>query len=158
MTEWKRRLTTEALSKADLRRGRQGFNTACAPCHTLYGEGGKAGPDLTGGGRANLDYLLENIVDPSASVSADFRMSVLELKDGRVLNAVVLARNDLSITAQTMTESVTLARADMAGIQSSELSLMPDGLLDSLAPGQAIDLIAYLMHPLQVPVPESQEH
>jgi len=48
---------------------------ACAACHTLYGEGGKVGPDLTGGGRDNLDYLLENIVDPSAVVTADFRMS-----------------------------------------------------------------------------------
>ena len=58
---------------------------------TLYGEGGKVGPDLTGGGRNNLDYLLENIVDPSAVVTADFRMSIVELKDGGVLNGLVAA-------------------------------------------------------------------
>ena len=55
----------------------------CASCHQLYGYGGEIGPDLTGAGRDNLDYLLENIVDPSASVSADFRMVVVAMNDGR---------------------------------------------------------------------------
>src|SRR5204863_7042516 len=64
MGRWKARLTVAALLKADLSRGRTVFNTACAACHTLYGEGGKVGPDLTGSGRENLDYLLENILDP----------------------------------------------------------------------------------------------
>ena len=73
------------------------FNTACASCHTLYGEGGKVGPDLTGGGRNNLDYLLENIVDPSAVVTADFRMSILDLKDGRVLNGLIAAKKNNKI-------------------------------------------------------------
>ena len=51
-----------------------------APC---TGKAAKLGPDLTGSGRSNLDYILENVVDPSAVVSADYRMTILELKDGR---------------------------------------------------------------------------
>jgi len=91
--------------KADLSRGRLVFNTVCAACHTLYGEGGKVGPDLTGGGRDILDYLLENIVDPSATVTADFRMSIVELKDGRVLNTLLAARTERTLTLKTMTET-----------------------------------------------------
>jgi putative heme-binding domain-containing protein len=129
------------------------FNTACAACHTLHGEGGKVGPDLTGGGRDNIDYLLENIVDPSAVVSTDFRMSVVDLKDGRVLNGLIAAKTERTLTIKTMTETLTVDRGDVGEIRESTLSLMPEGLLESLPPQQARDLIAYLMHRTQVPLP-----
>ena len=90
----------------------------CASCHTLYGHGGEIGPDLTGSGRDNLDYLLENIVDPSATVNADFRMVVVAMDDGRVLNGLVRSRTDRTLTLQTQTEALVLEpqrdRADRA--------------------------------------------
>ena len=153
IARWRSQLTPAALAKADLSQGRIAFNTACAACHTLYGEGGKVGPDLTGGGRENLDYLLENIVDPSAVVTADFRMSIVELKDGRMLNALVAAETERTLTLKTMTETLTVERGEVTNIQKSELSLMPEGLLEALPPEQARDLIAYLMHQSQVPLP-----
>jgi putative membrane-bound dehydrogenase-like protein len=153
IARWKRQFDREVLARADLGQGRSVFNTACASCHTLYGEGGKVGPDLTGGGRENLDYLLENIVDPSAVVTADFRMSVVELKDGRSLNALVAAKTERTVTFKTMTETVTVERGEIETVKDSALSLMPEGLLDSLEPEQARDLIAYLMHKVQVPLP-----
>lgn len=57
----------------------------------LNGVGTKIGPDLTGSNLKNLDYLLENIVGPSASVGADFRTVVAVLEDGREVNGVVVA-------------------------------------------------------------------
>jgi len=153
IAKWKAQLTPATLARADFGHGRVVFNLACAACHTLYGEGGRVGPDLSGAGRDNLDYLLENIVDPSAVVSADFRMSVFKLKDGRVLNGLVSAKTDRSIALRTMTESLTLERGDVEAIEDSSLSLMPEGLLDALQPDQARDLIGYLMHQTQVPLP-----
>ena len=61
----KKQLTPAVLAKANLSQGRVLFTAVCGACHTMYGQGGKIGPDLTGSGRANLDYLLENIADPS---------------------------------------------------------------------------------------------
>jgi putative heme-binding domain-containing protein len=153
IARWKAQLTPPALAKADLSQGRLVFNTACAACHTLYGEGGKVGPDLTGGGRDNLDYLLENILDPGAVVTADFRMSIVELKDGRVLNGLISAKTERTLTLKTMTETPTVERNEIAGIEESALSLMPEGLLEALPPEQARDLIAYLMDKSQVPLP-----
>jgi len=149
---WKVQLTPATLAKADLSQGRLIFNTACAACHTLYGEGGKVGPDLTGGGRDNVDYLLENIVDPSAMVTADFRMSIVELRDGRVLNGLIAAKTERTLTLKTMTETLTVERGEVAGLRESTVSLMPEGLLEALPPEQARDLIAYLMHRSQVPL------
>ena len=88
----KKRLDAAAICRADLGRGRAVFDRACASCHKLYGYGGEIGPDLTGTGRDNLDYLLENLIDPSAFVSADFRMVVVAMSDGRVLNGLVRAQ------------------------------------------------------------------
>ena len=92
-------------------------------------------------------------MDPSAVVTADFRMSVLDLKDGRVLNGLIAARTERTLTVKTMTESLTLDRGDIASLQESSLSLMPEGLLEALTPERARDLIGYLMHTSQVSLP-----
>jgi putative membrane-bound dehydrogenase-like protein len=144
-------LTASRLQSADLAHGRALFQQLCGACHRLYGEGGQVGPDLTGSGRANLDYLLENIVAPSAVVPAAYRMTVLNLKDGRSLNGVVTARTDRTVTLQTPTEQTTVEKSEVESTEESTASMMPEGLLESLKPDDQRDLIAYLMHPKQVP-------
>ncbi|HRH97591.1 MAG TPA: c-type cytochrome, partial [Prosthecobacter sp.] len=151
----KKQLTPETLAKAGLSQGRMLFTAVCGSCHAMYGQGGKIGPDLTGSGRANLDYLLENIADPSGVVSADFRMSLLTHKDGRILNGVVAESNDRTLTLRTLTETLTLERADIIKQETSPMSMMPEGLLLAFQPDQVRDLIAYLMHPVQVPMPKA---
>jgi putative membrane-bound dehydrogenase-like protein len=150
----KQQLTPEVIAQADKSAGRATFAQTCAICHRLYGEGADVGPDLTGAGRANLDYLLDNIVDPSAVVSADFRMTVVNLKDGRVLNGFITAKTDRTLTLKTMTEKLTLERAEITGLQELTQSLMPEGLLQAMSATQVRDLFAYLMHPSQVPLPK----
>jgi putative membrane-bound dehydrogenase-like protein len=149
----KAELTPNVLAKANLKQGRVYFSALCGTCHTMYGQGGKIGPDLTGSGRANLDYLLENIADPSGVVSADYRMSVLTHKDGRVLSGTLVDTNERTLTLRTMAESITLDRAEVIKIETSPLSLMPEGLLMALNPEQVRDLVGYLMHPVQVSLP-----
>ena len=152
ITLWKTKLTPPELAKADKAQGRQVYENVCGVCHTLYGHGGAVGPDLTGSGRDNLDYLLDNIIDPSAVVNADFRMTVIELKDGRTLNGLLASKTERTMTLQTMTETLTLDRAEIESVRESNLSLMPEGLLDALKETQVRDLIAYLMNRSQVPL------
>ncbi len=145
-------LTPDELAKADKSEGRLVYNAICAACHRLYGHGGEVGPDLTGAGRDNLDYLVENIVDPGAQVAADFRMNVITLKDGRVLSGIITARSGRTLTIRTLTEKLTLERDEIAQSQELPASMMPEGMLTALTPRQTRDLIAYLMHPSQVPL------
>ena len=149
----KAQLGPAALAAADRSRGRAVFDRVCASCHKLYGQGGEIGPDLTGSGRDNVDYLLENLVDPSASVAADFRMSVVALRDGRVLNGLVRGRTDRTLTLQTQNEALALDRAEIEDVRPSPLSMMPEGLLDPLSAEEVRDLIVYLMSRAQVPLP-----
>jgi len=156
MSRYKALLTTERLRQADLSHGRELFNRTCAVCHRLYGEGKSIGPDLTGSGRANLDYLLENIVDPSAIVPADYRVSNVELKDDRSLTGIVVARSERTIELQMQNERLSIDRSEIRELQQGALSLMPEGLLETLKEQEIQDLIGYLMHPQQVPLPAVQ--
>jgi putative membrane-bound dehydrogenase-like protein len=152
MRELKAHLDVSTLAGADRSHGRAIYDRVCGTCHRLYGNGGEIGPDLTGSGRDNLDYLLENIVDPSASVSADFRMVVVMMTDGRVLNGMIKTQTEHTLTLQGQTEAIILNRSEIERIQSSPASLMPDGLLDTLSASEIRDLIAYLSQYTQVPL------
>ncbi len=149
----KKQLTPEVLAKADKGQGRVLFQKTCANCHRLYGHGETIGPDLTGAGRASLDYLLLNMVDPSATVGAEYRLSVVVLNDGRVLNGIVATRNDKTLTLQTAKERTTIELSEIEEVKPSTVSLMPDGQLQTLTAEQVRDLVGYLMHPVQVPLP-----
>jgi len=151
---YKEKLTAESLAKANLSAGRGTFQKTCANCHVLYGVGRKLGPDLTGSNRKNIDYLMENIVDPSASVGADFRAMVVELKSGRILTGVVSEQNERTLILQTAQEPVTIDRQEIEESNVTPLSIMPDALLQNLSEEQIRDLIGYLMSVDQVALPK----
>lgn len=145
LAEWKRRLGPEVLARADLERGRTLFQAVCAGCHKLNGQGGSIGPDLTGSNRDNLDYLLENILFPSATLADAYRLTTLTMKDGRVLAGLVHGRSERTLKLQTVGETLSIDTSDIAKEERSALSLMPAGLLDAVGEEPARDLIAYLM-------------
>ena len=157
IARWKSQLTPERLSKANKSQGRALFAKVCGNCHRLYGHGAQIGPDLTGSGRQNLDYVLINLFDPSAAVGADYRLSTVVLQDGRVLNGIIAARTEKMITLQTARDRQTIEQSEVEEIQPSSLSLMPDGLLQTLTNDEVRDLVAYVMSPSQVPLPGDRE-
>jgi putative heme-binding domain-containing protein len=133
----------------DALRGRVVFTKICHQCHTLFDSGGKVGPDLTGSNRGDLDYILQNIVDPNAVIPNDYRASTIETKDGRVLTCIVKEQNEKSLTVATANETVTLARNEIDSVQQSQLSMMPEALLAPLQDQEVRDLIYYLRSPSQ---------
>jgi len=72
------------------------------------------------------------------------------LKDGRVLTGVVGPERGRTVSLRTPKEKLLLDRSLVIEVKPTALSLMPDGLLDQLKPGQARDLVSYLMSPAQV--------
>jgi putative membrane-bound dehydrogenase-like protein len=151
MARYRGLLSPGALKDADRSRGRAVFERTCASCHTLFGSGTKIGPDLTGSQRANLDYLLENLLDPSALVGRDYQLSVIGLRDGRLLTGIVLKEDDHSAAIQTANESLVLPKKEIRTRERSDLSMMPEGLLEKLADAEVLDLTAYLAGTDQVP-------
>ncbi|MBP9903164.1 MAG: DUF1080 domain-containing protein, partial [Verrucomicrobia bacterium] len=151
--KFKRTYWAGGSQPGDASRGRAVFNQVCAQCHTLFDSGGKVGPDLTGSSRADLDYILENMVDPNAVIPNEYRASTLELKDGRSLTGIIKQQDDKALTVAMANETLTLARGDVESITQSELSMMPEGLLDPLKEQELRDLIYYVGRPGQAALP-----
>ena len=156
IARYKKLVTADAAKPADLSRGRMFFNQACVQCHKLYGEGGEIGPDITGSNRNNLDYLLINILDPSADIPNDYRTTVLRTKDNRVLIGVIRRNESQSVTIATPAEVITLAKSDVAAIEPQNYSMMPEGLVLTLKEDELCDLVAYLRGSRQVPLPKDE--
>ncbi|MFN9341551.1 MAG: hypothetical protein ACK6DB_03040, partial [Planctomycetota bacterium] len=145
-------LTADRLADADISHGRLMFNKHCSACHQLFGAGEKVGPDLTGSNRADLNYILENLVAPNAVVGKDYQMTLLQLLDGRVVSGLILKETDSALTLKTINDTVVVALNEIEDRKLSELSLMPNGLLDPLQAEEVRDLVAYLASPVQVPI------
>lgn len=142
--------SAESITTANAAAGRATYEKLCGRCHKLFGEGGEIAPELTGGQRTNLNYWIDNILDPSAMVAPNYRMSVLNLEDGRVLSGVIAKQTDRAITLHMASETVTVERSQVEKVSGTELSLMPEGQLDPLPEEEIRSLLKYLMSPTQV--------
>lgn len=137
----------------DATRGRIIFNQVCSQCHHLFDFGGNVGPDITGANRADLDYLLQNILFPNSVIPNEYRASTVETKDERVITGVIKSQDANNVSVQTANELVTVPRAEVSKIEATEISMMPEGLLANLNEQQIRDLLYYLSRPGQVPLP-----
>jgi putative heme-binding domain-containing protein len=150
---YKKMLTPDVLAKADLPKGRALFNKTCAQCHKLFGEGHSIGPELTGSDRANLHYVLENSVDPSAVIGSDYRLTNIVTSKGRLVAGIVVEETERALTVQTATERIVLPKDEIEERKQSNVSMMPEGQLEKLSPDELRDLVGYLASKTQVPLP-----
>ncbi|GAC1469523.1 MAG: hypothetical protein NVSMB9_13430 [Isosphaeraceae bacterium] len=151
VARYKAALSPDRLRKADPGRGRSVFRKTCASCHRLFDDGGDVGPDLTGSDRANLDYLLENVLDPNASVGHDYKLQTIATNDGRVISGILRSRGERTLVVQTVNERLDLDLEEIEAIKPSESSMMPEGLFEKLSDSEIVDLVAYLASRSQVP-------
>lgn len=150
LAEYKSKFTPDVLAKANLSHGRVIFSNTCGVCHTLFDSGGQVGPNLTGAQRFNLDYVLGKVLDPSAVVSRDYHMTVIKLKDGRVINGIAQRETDAAVTLKAPNETIVVQKDEIEKRKLSDISMMPEGLLASMSTEDARDLLAYLASPTQV--------
>ncbi|HLY10987.1 MAG TPA: family 16 glycoside hydrolase, partial [Planctomycetota bacterium] len=152
ISDWKKFLLSN--SKGDPRKGRAVFAKTCMQCHTLFDAGGKVGPELTGANRQDMDYLLSNILDPSAVVGKDYQATMIRTKAERVITGIVKAEDNNAVTLQTENDILIIPKGDIEARKLSEISMMPEGLLSNMTKEEARHLFAYLQSLLQVAFPD----
>lgn len=129
----------------DAAKGKAMFAQVCISCHKLDGVGIELGPDLRSVVQHDAEKLLNSILDPSAIIEPGFMAYHCTLKNGEQLYGVIATETSASLTlkmAGNLTKSVL--RSEIASLQSTGTSLMPEGLEAALTPQSLADLIAYL--------------
>ena len=136
---------TLAAGSGSADQGKVLFALACQSCHAVGGEGGQIGPVLNGAGAMGLEALLRSVLTPNAAMEAGYRTFRVELKDGAIVDGLLVSQDDEAILLrQPNAEDRRIPQAEVRRASFLKTSLMPEGLLESLSPSQAADLLAYL--------------
>ena len=128
-------------------RGKKLFDDNCAKCHMPRKQGGRVGPDLSGINNKTREELLTSILNPSFAIEPRYVNYVLTTKDGRMYDGVIVSETPGAITLRGGSEDGTdqaVLRRNIADIRASSISLMPEGLEESLSKQDIADVIAYL--------------
>jgi putative membrane-bound dehydrogenase-like protein len=153
IVEYKRLLSPQYLRGGNASAGRAIFESTCAKCHRLFGEGHELAPDLTGSGRKQVDYLLGNLVDPSGLIDPAYRLTTVVTGEGRQLNGFIMRLTEQAVMLKTQEGEVRIPLEEVELMNTSTKSMMPDGLLQTYTDEQVRDLFGYLMSDDQVPLP-----
>ena len=125
--------------------GQRVFKNFCAQCHTIYGEGGKVGPDITANGRSSFEQLLSNVFDPSLVIGPGYQVTTVVTKDGRNLTGLIAEDSDQRIVVKMAGEGEeAVLRNNVKYTRASKLSMMPEGIENLLAKKDIADLFAFL--------------
>ncbi len=143
--KYKELLADKAIGSADLKNGKMIFQRTCGSCHKLYGQGNNIGPDLTGSNRSNIDYLLLNVLEPSAEIQDDYKLVVITTRDGRTYSGNILSENQRQITMRIVgQDAVNINKSTIQSREVMPTSMMPVGLFETLSDAEIINLVAYL--------------
>ncbi len=152
IAEYRQLLSKDADVEPDVSLGRAVFSKTCAQCHKLFESGNTVGPEITGSNRANLDYFLTNVLDPSALIGKDYVAQVIITNDGRVVTGIVRQATDDALEVVTANETIVIPRDEIDEMEPSTKSMMPDDILKPLSETELRALVAYLASPQQVPM------
>jgi putative heme-binding domain-containing protein len=126
-------------------KGRAIWVSTCVGCHYFRGEGASVGPNLGALTDKTPADFLTAILDPNAVVEPRFVAYIVETKDDRTLTGIVNAETATTLTlVQGGGTYEKILRSDITSIRPSGLSLMPEGLEQSMSPQDLANLIAYL--------------
>ena len=126
------------------RHGKEVFERECANCHLRKSSRGRIGPDLSGVNNRGKEALLTSILDPSYAIEDRYRNQLLETKDGRFHDGILVAETTATIALRGEIDDVVVLKDDIAELRPSDVSLMPEGLEEAVTKQDLADLIAYL--------------
>jgi len=132
----------------DATRGRGIFfgKGKCSSCHTIAGEGGFLGPDLSGyGASASAKAIRDEIVRSRRAPPQGYRPAVLITSEGDRLEGVIRNEDNFSVQFQTKDGSFHFfQKSGLRNFDRLETSLMPTNYGELLSPAELDDLVNYL--------------
>lgn len=131
--------------KGDAKRGQDIFKKNCATCHRVAGIGIDVAPDIADTRTKSLSALLTDILVPNQAIDNNYVNYVVSTKDGKTLTGIIVAETASSLTLKrTEGQSDVVLRSEIEELQSTGVSLMPDGLEKNITVAEMADLLDFL--------------
>jgi uncharacterized protein len=120
-------------------------------CHAFAGAGGRVGPDLTGVGKNPRRETLLNILDPNRSVEGNFRLWLVQTKDGQTLSGRLESESQTTVELlDAAGKQHVVQRKDIKRMAAQATSIMPEGF-ELLPEKSLVDLLEFLAQPVESP-------
>ena len=120
----------------------------CAKCHRIDKDGGEAGPDLSDvAKRGDAKYILDSLINPSASVVPGYGLTMVTKKDGSSTGGTLLEEDKEKVVirvteADGQQKEVTFPKDEIVSL-TPPISAMPP-MNGVLRKDEIRDLVAYL--------------
>ncbi|MCE6991997.1 PVC-type heme-binding CxxCH protein [Dyadobacter sp. CY323] len=126
--------------------GKEVFLKSCSACHTHSGlQGGNVGPDLSGIRNQPPDAILLHILVPNYEVYPAYQALNVETVEGNTVTGWLLSETENSLTIRTaFSTEETILRKNIKTLTNPGVSLMPNGLEQTMSGQELLNLIAFL--------------
>lgn len=138
------------LQHGQVSRGAKVFasaKSACLSCHRVGEVGGHVGPDLGQiGQQRTARQVIESLLWPNRQVETKYQAEQFILSDGSTVRGIVQQETESEIVLREahQTAETRLVKEEVEARRPA-MSLMPEGLMQSLSTSQQVDLVAFLM-------------
>lgn len=141
----------------DFESGRQLFTqVSCVACHAMKGVGGKLAPDLIdlqkklAEQKTDVAKIVDALVVPSKDIAEKYRVQIVVTLDGKLHSGVVVFEDEkiLRLSANPLEKNVKvveIAKQDIDEREESKVSIMPEGLFNTMTRNEIFDLLAYII-------------
>ena len=132
--------------------GKASFKAAnCIACHKFGGEGQNFGPDLAelNDQKRTAAHIIRSIIEPSKDIDDQFASNIFVLDTGKTITGMVMEENDdvvkIVVDPLAKDELTIIKQDEIDARKKSNLSQMPEGMIDKLSREEIIDLVAYII-------------
>ena len=129
-------------------RGREVFfgqTAGCGKCHSVMGEGGRIGPDLSNLTQRDYASVLRDVTQPSFAINPDYISQTLLTDDGRVLTGTIRTRGETLVVGDIEGHETTVPQSEVSETRPSTISIMPQGITQQLGEARLRDLLTFLL-------------
>ena len=119
----------------------------CMKCHAIGGAGGRVGPDLISiGASAQIDYLLQSLLQPNKKIKENYQTLVVATLDGKVTTGIKIRETKEQLTLRDIHDQLVQIPRKQIDEMTNGSSMMPAGLTEKITNAELIDLVSFLSH------------
>ena len=153
LPKWKHDQSVKKLAKIKGGKSSSGkviFERICSACHMIQGKGKEFGPELDGlAAKYDRERIIRHVLYPNEEIAKGYETVQVLTLDGEVINGFVQEETETTLKLGVATDDgkgkqVIVDKEEIDERKTMKASSMPEGLVQTIAPSEFVDLIEFL--------------